>query len=369
MQDLTNTTAEPIEVATRAPNLPALTGVRFFAAMAVMLFHYGAGFAVRAHMPAPITHLLHNGFLGVSLFFVLSGFIITYSHFAQTMPAQAIRRFYWARIARIYPVYLLALVLALPVLTAPLPLPNALAVLTMTQSWTTPASHLGMSWVMQAWTLSVEAAFYILFPFYWPVVRRMGRTGTIALAVACAVFIVAFGVPTVSPGVRTVPLLGEQVWTLIPLFRMAEFTYGMAICHIFMRWPLFSRQHPANPRIASALEIGLALGMIAVLVTADSPQAKGVFTVLTGLFILVTAHGAGVVSRLMSTRALLLLGGASYSMYILQQPIHSLCQALVRAPYDQVLSPAATIVGAIGVYLFIEQPAQRLLMGRRRRRA
>ncbi len=59
--------------ATRAPMLPALTGVRFFAAMAVLLFHYGAGFSERIHAPSPIRHLLHNGFLGVSLFFVLSG--------------------------------------------------------------------------------------------------------------------------------------------------------------------------------------------------------------------------------------------------------------------------------------------------------
>jgi len=358
-----NTAAVSQGVATRAPTLPALTGVRFFAAMAVLLFHYGAGFAVRSHAPSPVTHLLHNGFLGVSLFFVLSGFIITYSHFAQAMPAPAIRRFYWARIARIYPVYLLALLLALPVLTKPLPLLNALAVLTMTQAWTTPASHLGVSWVMQAWTLSIEAAFYILFPFYWPVVRRLGRAGTIGLAIACAAFIVAFGVPTVRPEGVTVPLLGQQAWTLIPLFRMAEFTYGMAICQIFMRWPLFSRQRPINARLASALEIGLALGLIAVLVTADSPQAKGVFTVLTGLFILVTAHDAGVVSRLMATPVLLLLGGASYGIYILQQPVHSLCTALLRAPYDQVISPIVTIAGAIAVYLFVEQPARRLLMG------
>jgi peptidoglycan/LPS O-acetylase OafA/YrhL len=154
---------------------------------------------------------LHNGFLGVSLFFVLSGFIITYSHYAETMTPTVIGRFYWARIARIYPVYLLALVLALPTLAAPLTRFDALSVLTMTQAWTIPASKQGFAWVMQAWTLSIEVVFYLLFPFYWPFVRRLSLIGTVVLGLACAAFILAFGAPLISPGVDTVPLLGAGV--------------------------------------------------------------------------------------------------------------------------------------------------------------
>ena len=353
--------AAPTDVAKRPRALPALTGVRIFAAMAVLLFHYGAGFSDRIHAPKLVSHFLHNGFLGVTLFFVLSGFIMTYAHFSQAFPASATGRFYWARVARIYPVYALSLVLALPVLTEPLTIPHALAVLTMTQSWTPAASHLGFSWVMQAWTLSVEAAFYILFPFYWPFVRRLDRFGTIVLALACAVFIVAFAVPNVSPG-GTVPFLGPDGKIPIPVFRMAEFTYGMALCQLFMRWPLASAGRPIGPLLANAAEIALALGMVLVMATADDPHAKALFTVLTGLFIVTLAYGAGALSRLMSTRPMLLLGGASYGIYILQQPVHSLCTALIRAPFDLVLSPLATIAGSIAVFLYFEQPAQRLLM-------
>jgi peptidoglycan/LPS O-acetylase OafA/YrhL len=64
----------------RPPSIPALTGVRFFAAIAVLLFHYGASFLERSGIPSPIAQFLHNGYLGVSLFFVLSGFILTYTH-------------------------------------------------------------------------------------------------------------------------------------------------------------------------------------------------------------------------------------------------------------------------------------------------
>ncbi len=296
----------------------------------------------------------------------LSGFIIAYSHFTENLTGSVIARYYWARIARIYPVYLLALLLALPTLAVALSPPDALAVLTMTQSWTPPASHLGFAWVMQAWTLSIEAAFYILFPFYWPLVRQMGSTGTIALAVVCAMFIIAFATPMVSPGVDDVSLLGPGTWVPIPLFRMAEFTYGMAICQIFMHWPA---DRPITPRLATALEFVLALAMVGVLATADSLHAKALFPVLTGLFVLVTAHNAGVVSKVLGTRLLLLLGGASYAIYILQQPIHSLCSHFIRAPYDQAISPVATVLGAVVVFKLVEQPMRRVLMRAVRRPA
>jgi len=337
--------------------LNALTGMRFFAAVAVLLYHYGAGFAERKHLPWPLTHLLHNGFLGVSLFFVLSGFIITYAHFTDTMTPAALGRYYWARIARIYPVYVLALVLALPTLTAPLKPLDVVSVLTMTQAWTVPASSYGFTWVMQAWTLSVEIVFYILFPFAWPVIRRFSLGGTIALAVVCAVLIIAFGGPAVTPMVTTVPLLGNGTQILIPVFRMPEFFFGVAICQLFMGGP----QLPPG-RLADVLELGLALGMITVLVIADNVQVKAIFAILTGLFILVTAHGAGVVSRVLSTRLLLLLGGASYALYILQEPLRALCAALVVAPYDAMVSPIVTITGAIVVFKFVEQPARRRLL-------
>ncbi len=347
----------PAQAAPRARVLPALTGVRFFAAAIVLLFHYGAGFSDRVHAPSLVRHLLHNGFLGVSLFFVLSGFIIAYSHFTENLSGPVLRRFYWARVARIYPVYFLALMLALPTLATRMPLIDAAAVLTMTQAWTPPASHLGFTWVMQAWTLSIEAAFYLLFPLYWPWVRRLGRTGIIVLAGICALFILAFAVPLVSPGVDTVALFGVTLPLPIPVYRMAEFTFGMAICQIFVRWP--PRVHG---RTADGLELGLGLAMVAVLATADNPHAKALFTVLTGLFLLIIAQGAGMVSRLLSTRPLLLLGGASYAIYILQQPIHSLCSMMVRAPYDQMISPVVTIAGAIVVFQWFEQPARRALM-------
>src|SRR4051812_36108782 len=58
--------------------IDALTGVRFLAAALVLVFHYGATYIARAGAPPFVGNFLHHGYLGVSLFFTLSGFILTY---------------------------------------------------------------------------------------------------------------------------------------------------------------------------------------------------------------------------------------------------------------------------------------------------
>jgi peptidoglycan/LPS O-acetylase OafA/YrhL len=104
---------------------------------------------------------------------------------------------------------------------------------------------------MQAWTLSIEAAFYLLFPLFWPLIRRLNRNGTLALAIVAACLIVAFGTPSIGPGVHVVPFLGTDTQIPMPLFRMAEFAYGMALCQMFVRWPL-----TLSPRTAGIAELG-----------------------------------------------------------------------------------------------------------------
>ena len=132
------------------PSLPALTGVRFFAALAVFIFHSGAGFLQGHGLPSAVAQILNNGNLGVSLFFVLSGFILTYAHQNDAFSAQFICDFYVARFARIYPVYFLALLIALPTAYSSLSPETMATVFTMLQAWTPPDSVAGYAWVFQA---------------------------------------------------------------------------------------------------------------------------------------------------------------------------------------------------------------------------
>src|SRR5690242_18897656 len=92
--------------------LPALTGVRFLAAAQMVVLHYGLQNMVGS--PDWLRAMVGAGGVGVQLFFVLSGFILTYTYQAQDGLRGTWRRFWWARFARIYPLYLLSLVVLVP---------------------------------------------------------------------------------------------------------------------------------------------------------------------------------------------------------------------------------------------------------------
>src|SRR4051794_29809514 len=96
------------------PPLRALTGLRFVAAMQVLLYHVYAPGSRGA--PGWVRALVGSGYVGVGLFFVLSGFVLAYNYLEPMEAGRVSRREFWlARLARVYPVYLLGLVAGMPV--------------------------------------------------------------------------------------------------------------------------------------------------------------------------------------------------------------------------------------------------------------
>jgi len=149
--------------------LDQITFTRFIAALTVVFFHYGQNI-----FPANISFLFENitaGPIAVGYFYVLSGFIMAIAYY-QADPNKQIpisKKKYWvARFARIYPVYLLALLIIV-----------AAKYKTLADDWATLPLHLFLlqSWIpgypitlnTPGWSLSVEAFFYLCFPFllFW----------------------------------------------------------------------------------------------------------------------------------------------------------------------------------------------------------
>lgn len=337
--------------------MPALTSIRFFAAGIVLLFHFGAGFLHRIGMPSIVVQFFQNGYLGVSLFFVLSGFIISYAHQMDSFTPRTLANYGVSRIARIYPVYLLALSMALPLLPGSLSPFGVASVLTMVQSWAPPESPRGFTWIMQAWTLSVEAFFYILFPLLWSVVRKVSSKANIALMLGSAALIVGFGLSSVSPGVLTIPFIGDHTPVWLPIFRMPEFLYGMSLCRLLMDYPKLPAK--LNNLISEVVVVVL---MVLVLTLGTDVHTKAIFTVLVGVLILIISNASGFLTRLLSNRVLLLLGGASYALYIIQGPMRRICATIAPAPWDQFLNPIATIAVSVLIYIFYEQPIRKFVL-------
>jgi peptidoglycan/LPS O-acetylase OafA/YrhL len=340
----------------RPTSLPALTGVRFFAALAVFTFHSGAGFLQGRGLPSAIAGILNNGYLGVSLFFVLSGFILTYTHQNDTFNGRFICDFYVARFARIYPVYLLALLIALPIVFSSLS-PGVVATeLVMLQAWTPPDSSAGFAWVFQAWTLSVELFFYLCFPaiLFWA--NRLTPGATAFVAAAAAILIVTFGLSSVCPNTPEIPYLSSTaIW--IPVFRTAEFVYGVMLCRLTV----------FHPRLSKAIgghlyELLLSALILIVLAVATDVHLKGLVTVLVGVLIVQLSGGYGAISAALSTKPLILLGGASYALYLAAGPIRALCEHFIPHPWDRFLSPALAFPGAVAIFLFWEQPCRKAIL-------
>ncbi len=181
---LTNTTAATpkLTVAVKTPRLDALTGLRWWAAFFVFLYHM----QVFASLPKPISSVFLNGYLGVTFFFVLSGFVLTWS----ARPNVPNSTFYWRRFARIWPLHIVTLALALPVFYTlgnisegsflkPVDVGAILLSVVLLQAWNSNTAVF-FAGNPAAWTLSVEMLFYAIHPwvsrpFFQGVSRTVGR--------------------------------------------------------------------------------------------------------------------------------------------------------------------------------------------------
>lgn len=338
--------------------LPALTGVRIFAAYYVVTLHTGAGYARRHHAPPILLHFLDNGYMAVSLFFVLSGFILAYTYSSQVADGSIKRRFWEARVARIYPVYLLSLLVMVPFSMATTVWQRA-GVLTMVQTWIPGPwqPDLGSAWNFPAWSLSVEAFFYLLFPFLLPHLHRMKTSVLRGLGIALMVLIAAGNLARPIEQWAQSPDAWLRMMPM-PFFRLPEFILGAAAGILFLRTGRLPR---------SGLTASVAAATSIALLCIVSGRWASLAVVPFAVMIAGLAGQSGLLARLLSNRLLVLLGGASYSVYLLQLPVRSYTRLLAAKVLwmprglDQFLSPILLLLVSLLVFLYWEEPARRAL--------
>lgn len=347
--------------AARPAQLPQLTTLRFFAAMYVLVFHSGTSMLERNGLTGPTLNFLKNGYLGVSFFFILSGFILTHAYFGRLSTGQDVKRFAIARFARIYPVYAFALLLAAPLEYEPLSdLPLALATIALVQSWGPASSPAGFFWNSPGWTLSVEFFFYILFPLVLPMFARLKGRGLWIAVAATATTMVMLRLPALTPdsGHR---LVAEWMRAIpLPLLRAPEFFLGILIARLYQGDMLRSLRHDIFPLTAT-----LVTGILLAMTSADW---VGAWAAIGFAAIIATcAVNDGLVRRILSSSLLVLLGGASYALYILQSPVRDwtyIAFAGDMALLGRVIYQPLLILASIAVFLLLEEPARQLLRGR-----
>lgn len=350
------------------PDLRALTGLRFFAAFAVVIYHFGQ--PLLSHWPIALRSVAASGYVAVSLFFLLSGFVLSYSYLNPKGEMSGNKRsFYSARFARIYPAYLLAFLLAaptnilwslhvnrLPVAVMKLSVAAA-AVLSLQQAWT---PWTAWSWNFPAWSVSVEAFFYLIFPFLAPRLYRLRRSACLPVAAGLWILPLCAGLLLyLLKGVTAESTRGDYLQIAVeftPLLRLPEFLIGILLGRAFSLGTVLS------PVLSEILSYLSAIGIFVVLAHSSAiPHpilANGLLIPLFAVLVYSLAAGKGLLAGMLSLPVTVLLGEASYGIYILQIPIAYVLRMpppLISLRMFTIFS-TVLIVAALLSWRFIESP-------------
>jgi peptidoglycan/LPS O-acetylase OafA/YrhL len=351
--------------------------LRFVAGFQVLVFHCAEWQSWRG--PELVRNVAGSGYVAVSLFFVLSGFILTYVHGTSGDRPLERGEFYLARFARIYPVYALGLVLAAPFFIghalrtqggASLPLQCG-AVLTLVQAH---VPSLAMSWNPPAWSLSAEAFFYLLFPVLAPPIVRC-RPG-LAWGIGAASYAACLAVPLAylalthgagAPATYESAGFWLDAIRYSPVVRLPEFVMGIALGRSWLdprtRGWIEERASVLSLAAAGVLLVTLGAGSRIPYVLLHNGLLAPVFAAL----IAALAAGRGPLARVLSTASAVALGEASYSLYILHVPLLMIAHKALAANDALFESPAfraVFMVVAVGASLvchrYFEVPMRRV---------
>jgi peptidoglycan/LPS O-acetylase OafA/YrhL len=371
-------------------NLPALDGLRGVAVLWVIFFH---AYVLRRSLGDPwmglaassphLEPVIGAGYLGVDLFFLISGFLLALPWFVHGMrgePAPSAREFYRRRVRRIVPAYYVQLVL-LFALVVPLlrgwdywrsdlyvDLYNLVAHATFLHN-TTPLSSGSMQVNGALWTLAVEAQFYLIIPLVVPlVVRWPYRALAVSFALAIAwrfatrdglvplvAFEMALGRPWAWPEESVRYLLLHQ----LPSY-CGHFVLGMVLGRAWLLW----RGHEPSRVARWTLDAGLVLAFALLYWTiAIDGRVAGDLTwtlptLCLGFLLLWTALSAQS-GKLLARGPLAFAGRVSYSAYLLHLPLLFLWnrEATALAPWLSLpLYLAAVFALSWLSWRFVEQP-------------
>ena len=325
-----------------------IEGLRALAVLAVLGFHFKWG------------PLFQGGFVGVDVFFVISGFLITRNLINDNQAGQfSFGRFYSRRIRRLFPalfVTVAASLLAGALISAPeafsqLAKSAIASVFSLANVYFYSTAGYFDSDALQkpllhVWSLSVEEQFYLIWPAFLYLVFKLGRTKSLL-----ALFLAVVVVGTVLAQFRLAH--DPDAAFYLTWYRAGEFALGAA-CAVAPSGRLL----PAGIREIISLS-GFLLTGYAITQFAEATQFPGVssLTPALGAALIIYADGAAT-NKILSTSAARYIGKISYSLYLVHWPIVSFYAQMHGEELGTVAKLALgilTFIGAVVLYHFVEQ--------------
>lgn len=360
-----------------------LTGLRIVAALWVVLFHIGGNIHTEwpgiAHVVAPV---LAHGDLGVDLFYALSGFVLTLNYadrIGQKLNRARTASYLWARLSRVWPVFFVTLCIAAvwhgalmaahshdPVAVRDFSALSFLRQFTLTVLWTSGDAD-RLTWDGPAWSVSAEWLVYLMFPVIALLITRIARVTRTRQLMTLGLFAIF---PVVLFGIVDKGLYGTPYMWLLRL--LGAFIAGSLACLAARRIPRTVRAG----RIASVCGALLVLGVVAILYGSHLVHHQQLSVLVVPLFaplLLALSLANGGIARVLSTRAFVLGGHFSYSVYLVHmlmiEPIwwaQSQWPGVLgpgRPVFDVVLAlvPVLACLGGYCMWRWVEEPARRAM--------
>lgn len=365
----------------RTGEIKALTGLRIIAAVWVVLFHFRPLLWQAApDFSSALAPVLNCGAQGVDLFFILSGFVLTWNYLERMGASWSTREtvhFLWLRLARVWPVYLVTLHLAVAWVIFTLNFGHVhrqdeiqltatsyARQLLMVQLWFEPFFD-GSSWDGPAWSISAEWLAYLLFGVLVLVIFRMAQVtrarGLLLLAFAASL-----------PPVLLLLGTGQfyTPWSWLPRI-VTQFAAGALAC------AAVSRLRPTDRarRGAGYLSLVLLAVIVGSLYLLDAhplttvSDSSGLVDVLFMPLVVTLTIGVGILPRLLATRLMVYGGQISFGLYMVHELVHTAWNWAAEqfeltlhsdAGRWMVLGLFATaVVGSIALFHGVEEPARR----------
>ena len=356
--------------AQKPARLDALTGLRCFAALNIVFFHFS-----NPEWFGPLAPVVNAGYLSVSFFIMLSGFVLAYNYAGRAREGKLDKvRFWKARFTRLYPIYLLSLALGWETFLGERAAHTHLmfwmgAILTplLLQGWIPEIATFGNT---PAWTMSAEAAYYIFFPWLASVRLPQKWTGHLWRLAALWMLGMIPGVLYViynPDGIAQVDRFSTGPWLqalkFTPIPHLPSFVFGVMLAGL-----------DECVERTGLLRLGLGLfgfaGIYCVL--AQGPKVPyamihdGLLMPLFGCLI-IGLSGINPLSKLFGFPAFVFVGESSYCLYLMHFNLWNLLHqsgllpALGLSRLDPWISYAILVgLGLLALHL-VEKPAQKAL--------
>ncbi len=341
--------------------LNQLSGLRGICAWWVVFFH--SLNLMGNSIPAPIARFISNGYLAVDLFFLLSGFVIFLSYhssLAKNFP-HSIGKFYWNRLARIYPLHFVMLGGYLMLFAAYYFFSSSGAA-PERYTWTAFFQSMflvhmwvgtGLTWNVPSWSISSEWFVYLFFPLMAYGLRKIRG----AVAVHLLAIVASAALLHLVYSMHDVASLGSDVARMALIRTLLEFLMGVIIGSLFVNHKEFLEKY----RSASLV------GFIALCaVYAGVPLAD--FTIIPLAFALLISYLSVTTSWItgaLSNRYLVYLGEISYSTYMVHYLVYDLLRAGFVSANREVnplyvwLSFLVVFLLSVALHHIVDSPSQK----------